>query len=526
MLLLPATAFAAKPIKPGLMIDSIKIETHNIFDTQVYPETKLLYRIINRAHITTREDVIRRELLFSEGEPYNPALLKETERNLRRLPFLRKARVTAKVNRGGNVSVIVRTYDAWTLEVVANFKRAGGTTNWKAGLADHNLMGQGKNIAAVYNNTGSSVNRRLSWKDPQFLGRSHLENTLEATNGPDSQSFSFGLSRPFYASISPSTLGVKSGYAKNNVSTYSGQSLSGTVQKRTVELGFNYGAALGISTQRNRRLTAGLLHQDVTYNSFRDLSPELLPQREHLNFLQLGGEWEALDFIQLQRIQKFTRIEDFNMGLGVFPSVSWSPYLKAVSGSQSQVLPKVGVRKAFTWDDNLLLLRGDYTSTYSNGGNGNRTASAKTFYFNSSLPWQTLAFQAAYDHGWRLDPSVSFPLGEINGLRGYGLSQFNGDRRFLFNAEDRIFIIDELWRLFDIGAVAFYDSGYAFPTGTPARVSYLKHSVGVGLRLAPSRWGGNDPVRIDMARALCDNNSRSRWSLSILAGHAFGPGSE
>ncbi|OGR86288.1 MAG: hypothetical protein A3J74_08645 [Elusimicrobia bacterium RIFCSPHIGHO2_02_FULL_57_9] len=534
LLLLPTALQAAKlrlkpkpvPLRSGLKIDLIKIETYNIFETRVYPESKLLYRIVNAAHWTTREEVIRRELLFSQGDGYNPALLVETERNLRRLPFLRKADVAAKVNKRGRIDVTVRTYDAWTLELIANFKRAGGSNNWKAGLADHNLTGQGKNISAVYNNNGASVSRNLSWKDPQFLGRSHLENTLEATTGPDSKTFSFGLKRPFYASISPSALGFKASYASNNVATYSGQTLTGTVQKRAIEAGLNYGIALGISTQRNRRLTAGLLHQDTSYSPFRNFSPDRMPQKEHLNFLQLGGEWEQQDFIKLKRIQKFTRIEDFNLGFGIFPNVSWSPYIKALSGTESQALPKVSVRKGLSWANNLLLLRGDYTSTYSNGGNGNRVASVKTFYYNLRFPRQTLAFQTAYDHGWRLDPSISFPLGEMNGLRGYGLEQFHGDRRLLFNAEDRIFIMDELWRLFDIGGAAFYDMGYAFPAGTPARIFHLKHSVGLGLRLAPSRWSGNNPVRIDLARALNDNGSRSRWSLSILAGHAFGPDSE
>ncbi len=55
------------------------------------------------------------------------------------------------------------------------------------------------------------------------------------------------------------------------------------------------------------------------------------------------------------------------------------------------------------------------------------------------------------------------------------------------------------------------------------RAADLRHGVGFGLRLASSRSANNNPVRIDAARALNPNGTRSRWTLSVLAGHAFGP---
>jgi hypothetical protein len=171
------------------------------------------------------------------------------------------------------------------------------------------------------------------------------------------------------------------------------------------------------------------------------------------------------------------------------------------------------------------MLNSSYGSTFVNGGNGDAVASIEGSYFLRRLRFQTLAFHAAYDHGYRLDPAKPLFLGEANGLRGYGLSQFFGSRRLLFNVEDRIFIYDELLRLIDVGAVTFFDCGYAWPETVSVSGRDLRQSIGLGLRLAPSRSGSNNPVRIDAAYALQDNHTRSRWSLSILAGQAFGPGS-
>ena len=161
------------------------------------------------------------------------------------------------------------------------------------------------------------------------------------------------------------------------------------------------------------------------------------------------------------------------------------------------------------------------SSRYANGYNSDVRASLDAAYFLRGLRYQTIALHTGVDLAWRAGPDEPLTLGEFNGLRGYGVDQFKGSRRFLFNAEDRVFVWDDLFSLMDIGAVVFFDSGYAWPAGGPVRLSDLKNSAGLGLRVAPSRSSGNSPVRIDLARALNGGSGRPRWSLSILGGQAF-----
>jgi hemolysin activation/secretion protein len=254
------------------------------------------------------------------------------------------------------------------------------------------------------------------------------------------------------------------------------------------------------------------------------MSPGPIPNNEQLELFRLGGEWEVLDFIKERHIQKFSHVEDINLGLGVFPSVVWAPGVRSLSSTKSQFLPSLALRKGFRWTaSHLLLLHWAYRSSYTDGGNSNRIASVEASYFLRGFPHQTLALRANVAHGWRLDPATPLTLGESNGLRGYGLRQFTGNRRLLFNVEDRIFIRDEVWSLLDVGAAVFYDSGYVWPASNPVRFADLKNSIGVGLRLAPSHSNDNSPVRIDLAYALSDNRSGSRWSLSIMGGLGFGP---
>jgi outer membrane protein assembly factor BamA len=508
--LLPAPLSAA-PSRRGLppaggVIASIKIETHNVFDTDVPPDDKFIYKAANNIHIKTFAPVIERELLFEVGDPYDPLLIEETERNLRGLSFIRRAEISATVNKQGTVDVIVRTFDSWTLEVVASFKRGGGQTSVKAGLAEHNILGEGKSGSAVYSRDGGAESKSFGYKDVQFLHYKRMQYSMLALTAPGSQTFEVSLIRPFYASIAKKAAGATVSYA-------SSKAADGT-SRRTGEAGVNYGVALATSTERTRRVNFGLLtHRAESTGGF--------PNLEQLTFLKFGVEREELDFLTVRRIQNFTHDEDFNLGFGIIPTVAWAPKISALGTTQDQIIPGVAVHKGFTWSDQLLLLKSGVTSKYVNGANGNRIASFDAAYFVRGLKYQTLAFHTGLDLGWRLDAANQLVLGEVNGLRGYGLSEFSGDRRFLFNIEDRVYVWDDLFSVMDVGSVLFYDSGDVWQANRSMKLGDLKNSVGFGLRVAPSRSGSNSPVRIDVAFPLRRSAGAPLWSLSILAGQAF-----
>ena len=489
----------------GLPITSIKIESNAVFDTSAPPENKLAYRAANSLHIRTNEHVIFRELLFAVGDPYDPLLVEETERNLRGLGFLRRAEIESTANGSGGVDVVVRTYDSWSLEVIAGFKRAGGVTSVKGGLAEHNILGEGKSGAAVYSRDGGSVSKSLSYTDRQFLQYRRLQYSMIAVDAPGTRLYSMSLTRPFYASIARSAYGVGASYRSARL---------GTETRAVGEAFVEYGVALATSTERTRRVTFGLLTR-------RSETTGAVPDLQQLTFFKLGADWQELDFITVRRIQNFTRDEDFNLGLGVFPSVAWAPRIRALGTTEAQIIPRVDVSKGFVGPNQLVLLKSGLGSRYVNGGNGNRVASFDASYFVRGLRYQTWAFHSGFDLGWHLGPSDQLALGEINGLRGYGLSEFTGSRRFLVNVEDRVYVYDDLFRILDVGAVVFFDSGYVWPESIPVRLADLKSSAGIGLRVAPSRSGSNSPVRIDVALPFNRHASRSAWSLSILAGQAF-----
>ncbi|MCX5793692.1 MAG: hypothetical protein NTY45_15960 [Elusimicrobia bacterium] len=506
---LAAAPRAALRLPAGLVISSVTIETHNVFETELPAENKILYRAANRIRFVTRAPVIMRELLFAVGDRYDAALVAETERNLRALPFIRRAEAEATVNKNGTVDVLVRTYDSWTLEPVANFKRAGGSNSIKAGVGEGNILGTGKAGSAVYSRDLEGV-RAMSfdYKDIQFLRYKHLQYSMAARTAPGSRRFSVSLARPFFASIAPSSLGGTFSYVADPVVPGS------SVTRRAADGSVSYGVSLTPSPERTRRVSIGLL-------AHRAESTGPVPDRARAAAVQLGADWQELDYLTARRIKKFTHDEDYNLGFGVTATVGLAPALRALGVAQTQISPAIAAHKGFTWGNQLLLLNSGYSSKYANGENSELRASFDAAYYLRGLRFQTLAVHTSLDLGWRLDPLTPLVLDEFNGLRGYGLNQFTGTRRFLLNVEDRVYVWDNLFQLLDLGVVFFYDSGYVWQQARPVKLSDLKNSVGVGLRLAPSRSANNNPARIDLAHALSGNTGRPSWSLSVLGGQSF-----
>ena len=52
-----------------------------------------IYGLANDLHVVTKENVVRNELLFKEGDSLDQDITAETERNLRQLDFLDENRI-------------------------------------------------------------------------------------------------------------------------------------------------------------------------------------------------------------------------------------------------------------------------------------------------------------------------------------------------------------------------------------------------------------------------------------------------
>ncbi len=180
-------------------------------DTLLLPPPKGSKNFLNKVHITTRWQTIRKNLLFEPGDPVDPQRIDDNERLLRHLPYIRDARFLLVPVGDHAVDVLIITRDVFSLGGYLDYKgiNAGGVS-----LVDKNFLGLGDEIRA-----GMLFNFRD--KDPLgCYGRYKLDNMFGSfisgdvrfLNAFGTQSYSASFQRPFLSQFMANAGGLKAAY--------------------------------------------------------------------------------------------------------------------------------------------------------------------------------------------------------------------------------------------------------------------------------------------------------------------------
>jgi hypothetical protein len=107
----------------GKIIRKIRIESFSPFgtsviDTSIQPQTAI-GRSANAIHVNTRKFVIRKNLLFKNGQLLDPGVMADNERILRNLNGIEDARIIVAPSKysADSVDIIVVTKDVWSIGV-------------------------------------------------------------------------------------------------------------------------------------------------------------------------------------------------------------------------------------------------------------------------------------------------------------------------------------------------------------------------------------------------------------------------
>jgi hemolysin activation/secretion protein len=124
--------------------------------------------------------------------------------------------------------------------------------------------------------------------------------------------------------------------------------------------------------------------------------------------------------------------------------------------------------------------------------------------------------------GQELDLDQQVQLGGDSGLRGYPLRYQTGDSSVLLTVEHRFFTDWYPFRLFHVGAAAFFDAGRTWGS-TAASVSdnEILRDVGFGLRLGNNRSGIGRMIHIDVAFPLDGSDDIDNMQFLISTKKSF-----
>jgi outer membrane protein assembly factor BamA len=504
----------------ALRIGRIDIHTLDVFSPEEASHG-WIYRTANVLHIKTRDDFIRKYLLFQEGDPYDPAVLAESERNLRALHFIKLASVVAGTPHDGVVDVDVTTQDGWTLELGGNLGSSGGQTTYGVSLSENNLLGTGRRVSIDYDKEFERTVRSFSFTDP-YLFRPFWTGALTYENNSDGSRRLAQISRPFYSSTAPwATSGLYDDLAQNE-KVYASGVVSSEFRQDHRQILAQYGIALTRSEQLAQRISWGYNEMFDDFSNLDSRPDDTLPEDRHFRYLFLQYDTISNAFLKLNYVNRDLRYEDFNLGWTLSTRLGVSP--KAFGVDRTTGFVSAAATKGWELGVGRFILAGVSFQTRFGGGIENAILSANAQFvqkFDTHL-LQTFVTRMQYDQGWNLDGDVQFFADGANGLRGYHLYAFEGNRRFIWNVEQRIFSGKEILQLVAPGLAVFFDTGAAVPPGQSFGFHDLKSDVGVGLRFGIARAPVNNIIRIDLAYAFnADPLGRRGFLVSFSSAQAF-----
>ncbi|MCU0472220.1 MAG: hypothetical protein MUC93_02480 [Bacteroidales bacterium] len=131
-------------IYSGKKIRNIDIQRLNVFGSNLNSPQSFnpnkTEDLLNKTHLNTNEFIIRKNLLFSEGDTISPLILSDNERILRHLPFIDDSRIVVIPVSDDLVDIVVLTKDVYSLGASFEYN---SIKKGRASLFDKNLLGMG-----------------------------------------------------------------------------------------------------------------------------------------------------------------------------------------------------------------------------------------------------------------------------------------------------------------------------------------------------------------------------------------------
>lgn len=504
-------------------ISEIFVDNKSVFDVgdpSLDARFNWAYRLANRLHVRTKEEVIRRELLFRVGDCYDPEVLEDSERILRSTPFIADADVFAVRQPDGTYHVVVETRDEWSTRLEPELEAGGDFQLAGLSLREDNLLGTGQRVSAFVGQQFDRTVYGAAFGTRQLLG-THADLDLAVEKTPTGTAVSQRLAWPFRGEQGRWAVRQQFDHQERYFEYFRPE--EGTLRSYLFpeqRQSFDLGAVVRLGRRGNLTLFGlALAGEWVVYPEGNLLVPR---DRDAAPLEPDSGGVAGLDsvsnvrlvFLLGQRNVRFDRrraldavrgTEDVVLGSEVEVGIGRS--LTALSDDDDVSLD-VGVFAAGQVGPVLagsrVVLSGqrDFAAPPDSSEWRNVFGQVDAWAYFRPSPESRHTLVAAFTGagGWQTSVPFQLTLGSRSGLRGLPRNAFAGERRAVFTLEERAYLGWPFPRLFDLGSAVFVDVGriWAGNDTFGGEDSPWEASAGVGLRLAFPP-GSRQTYRIDVS---------------------------
>lgn len=484
----------------------------------------------------TRDHVILRELLFKTGDVYTVEDELESERILRRKPYLGDAEIGATWDdETSTVEIRVMVTDLWSvipaLDIPAFSK---DSSDFLVQVVDSNMFGTGnqaqfryQRISAADETTRSLI--RTRYTDPRLFS-SHWEFDGHYIQQRVGDSWQVILQRPQYTLKTPWSaafmasehVDLKRWYEHGKKTDLYDRIMQRNTGQVTRYIG-NRHRHLQFSvwgfTERSK-FTPDEISPSSTWGETKS---RFAPKDRDIKVLGVSVGRRKIDFVRTRYVNQMGRVEDIAVGYGYNMSLGYGSPL--FGSDRSETLLNWLFSVSLSHEDSLFLnTQADFTTRFSDEPRDS-VFKGKIKLVRKNLLRQTLAAQLSTIFEFGLARESQVILDGENGMRGYSPYAFNGEKMVILNLESRtIFsggIFEKLESLVVVGSAMFLDFGYIW-SGDELVLSDPKRSVGAGLRFSIPRLSGSRVFRFDLAYPLDVQGGTSRVPVVTYGiGHVF-----
>lgn len=511
----PLAAQQPAPIQPPT-VDHVEIRRNSVFDAD--EASFFLLRAVNALHVTTREYVIRRELLLRAGTPWDSARAAESARNLRRLGVFRSVRVDSVRTDSGLVAR-VETRDGWSTRPDFRFRSTGGELDYTLALIEDNLLGTASQASVVYRSNPDRTTTVFGFRQPRLVaGRIGLNARWD--NRSDGERLAVLVNQPFFRLESRNAWGLTAESRDERILRF------GDGLELPVDSVFRrYGLLRADLAHALRASTAGYLRVGVAAQLRRDdvLPGPPLQGRPGVEQTTgaIGGwlEWRRARFDTVTGYNALSRTEDLDLSdvvrVGTWLAPAGLGY--DATGIGPEFLVQTGARFGSGFARAAVYGNGVFTSAGLDSG---------SVQLQGTVAWLPGSRHLLVLHGTvgaleRPIPGSEYDLGLGAGPRGFRQHAFTGDRMIFTTAEYRYALARDFLKVAEVGLAAFFDHGGAWYDGQGARTGW---DAGIGLRLGASRAPDLEANRLDLVYRSGNDRESAGWVFVVAKGFAFASG--
>ena len=488
----------ADPSPEGKIVEGVDILTLDVIE-----QRDPLPRWLNVFHVTTRESVVRREMLLKEGDRFDQAVVDETLRNLRQLPQLSVVLVVAAVGAAPDrVRAVVITKDVWSLRASWDVAyTSGGLETFELHPEERNLFGRNQIVSATFIlepdaytlGTGYTIPRIASSRIAVVADANVVIN--RASGSTEGSEGSLIAGQPLYSALTEwawdaSTIwqDIEQRHYVNAHLNYYPDPLTNKLvpyeyRAREYKTAYNLRRSFGWETKHDFLVSMGVDAQ-VYRTDFTGVDPraaaDFTAARVPVSDTRVGPalqyETYTKRYVRVIDFDTLALQEDYRLGHDIALRVA--PSFRALGSTRDVLSLGASAQYTFALGDGLFRV-GVATLTEPEV---HRIADALFEPF-AHLVTPTVAglgrivVDGILEDRWRNYLNQTTTLGGSDRLRGFPTNYFVGQNVVSYNVEFRSRPVEIL--SCQLAAVGFFDAGDAFRTFSTLEPF---QSLGVGLR--------------------------------------------